>query len=117
MRLLELCLLGFLVGLAGLLSFQLQKLKELLMATKDELSAELDALNTEVETANTKADTLITLVGDLKKQISDLQASGGATPTDLDALLAKVKTAEDSLKVQEAQDDAATGTSAPATGG
>jgi septal ring factor EnvC (AmiA/AmiB activator) len=98
----------FLVAVGGL-SFQLNFLRKVIMATKDEVVAELTNLKTEVENANTKADTLIALVGTLKKQIADLQASGGATPADLDGVLASIKDAEQSLKDQEAQDDAAAG--------
>lgn len=77
------------------------------MASAKELSDKVDALAAEVETANGKADTLIALVADLRKQIADLSASGGATPAELDAIAAKVDAAVTSLQAQEGEDDAA----------
>lgn len=77
------------------------------MASAKELSDKVDALAAEVETANGKADTLIALVADLRNQIAELSASGGATPAELDAIAAKVDAAVTSLQAQEGEDDAA----------
>lgn len=106
-------LLLLLALFAGAILHVLHHIKEILMATKDDVNQGLDDLAAEAESANTKADTLIALVSTLNQEILDLKAAGGATATDLDGMLVKIKTTRDSLKAQEVQDDAAVPAAAP----
>ena len=70
------------------------------MATAQEVKDALAALGATIEVTNGKADQLIVLVTQLRDQ-------GGATPAQLDEVLAQVAGMKLSLDVQSAEDDTA----------
>lgn len=78
-----------------------------IMSAIDDVKARVAELTAEVETANDKADQLIELVDDLRQKITDLGNGDGATKEQLLELASSIVSAQDSLKAQEAQDDAA----------
>ena len=68
------------------------------MATAQEVKDELMALSAAIEASNGKADQLIVLVTQLRDQ-------GGATPAQLDEVLAQVAGMKASVDTQGAEDD------------
>ena len=107
-------------------SFHSPQLERLIMEVQ-EFTAKITALDArvvdlqgQVEEANTKTDALIVIANTTKDALVALQNAGGATPAQLDelaaqidAVVAKVQAATDSLNVQDAETDAAAAAVAP----
>jgi peptidoglycan hydrolase CwlO-like protein len=78
-----------------------------IMAAIDDLQANVSALDAKVDLLNGKNDVLISLVGTLRDQIAALQAAGGATVEQLEALSATITATMVKIDEQVAEDDAA----------
>jgi hypothetical protein len=79
---------------------------EEIMSALDDLKAKADALSAEIATANAKADSVIAALVSVKAKLDALTGST-VTDADLQAVVGTLDAALQSVKGQEAKDDAA----------
>lgn len=84
-----------------------------IMTKLDDVNAKIDELTAALTTEEGKTDTLITLVTDLKAQLAQASGTGGASPDQLDALIARLDGVLTQVNAEGAKEDAALAPAAP----